>query len=952
MLVFEYAAKLNINPTSLINDDPSIWRWSSPSYAIASWMSSVFGVSTDTDITQAYSIIGATVDYTNSLLEADDYADLLTAVDSFYWDRDSQTVYFNFGEDNPHAYENIYILNTVGFTDTILKVYNNIPYLPLILNKPSVSLQSDPTIYQRAQYNDVTIELRNDDIVVTLGDDSLSFAYRFDAEQDIVGQIAYLKYGAIDTLYDDLKILAKCSITNNKTSLDKYTIISEDLRGKLDENWPIYTWEDAGYSSDEVEEDLVTKVIPDGYGKNYKVEGNCVNRDTSLIEVDEDGVIVLPSNLLTYDISAWTLSNCTAVKTSKELAKFTMYRIEKSSGSIDYRVYKNITATATRHKFTGYVSTPELYVEGTIRISVYLQGYMEIDFDSKTCSVTGDNIHNLSYKFLGEGDSEVYLYYSFECSNFTVGSSYSFNVYPRYDATDAHVVYLAGLRVTEVEYPTFVFTRELTEVHSLYYEKDGELVPILDYDPAPYNPCPRFKDDGSGIDGDYNYVNSTDESITAGVQVITPDAGSPNGIAFYLAAPAGDSIIWEAGHTYAFIIQVKSSDPLVQISLYGNDTAQAPQVIDSVDTWQTVGIKAASTVADTTYLALLDTTEASDWLPIYTKNWKIIDLTDLGEESTDIDDIISEYYRPYTVTVYDVDAHVDGDVTKGLNKLYADMTARPETNPFDVIKDLNDEARNIPYLDSFYNKTVCEAESPKLANVGFIKNEPTSVFNIIVELQGGSTVGFRYDDIDLITIKCDDPNRLSTFDIPKEWILNIDEVEVDANVTLYADVVTVQHSYNNYKGSYVDYKNSDYKKSVLLRYIYEKPLIYPSLLTSETDAINATKVKLEDLSIARAIYTIKVPLEYFTAYPDIYDIGYVQLSAAHRTFKGRRRVQVIGIEYDTEFEFINITLRERTYSQVFADITGSYTHFVLGEAVTPEVLGEAVTPAVLGQLEE
>jgi len=61
------------------------------------------------------------------------------------------------------------------------------------------------------------------------------------------------------------------------------------------------------------------------------------------------------------------------------------------------------------------------------------------------------------------------------------------------------------------------------------------------------------------------------------------------------------------------------------------------------------------------------------------------------------------------------------------------------------------------------------------------------------------------------------------------------------------------------------------------------------------------------------------------------------------------RSQLLGILYDTNFDTATLLLRQRDYSEVFKDITGSgLAPFVIGVAVTPMVIGEAVTPIVIG----
>jgi len=492
-----------------------------------------------------------------------------------------------------------------------------------------------------------------------------------------------------------------------------------------------------------------------------------------------------------YDMSTWSSSSVSIVKTTKQIAKFDMYRVEKTAGITLAHAYDLFVATATSHKISGYIKVPELYAQLGVSVDlysgvgVYIMG-IKVDFVAKTYTQAGST--NLRVKFIGDGE-DSYAYFSYEYTGFVIGNTYILSLFPDNSTTTNNIVaYFAGIKVTDVLYPQFRFCKELTSLTTLYYEKDDELHEIT------------------------------------------------------------------------------------EISVSNN-----------------------------------------------------------------------------IVSIHDVDAHVDGDLTKGLNKIYADIVMRSAANPFEIIKVLNEEVASKGYLTTYYDKTICEAEQVKLADIGFIIDTPTSLRELISNIQSGSTVGFRYDDIDKITIMCDDPNRVLTFDIKKESIINIKSIRVAANTVLYADEATVGHSYNNYKGKYVDYKNSDYKAEVLARYLYEKPYSASSMLQTANDGLNKTKILMEDLSIARSLVGIDVPTSAIPATSVVYHLGNVELSYINRTFKGTLRMQLIGILYGTKFDTATLLLRQRDYSTVFKDITGSgLTPFVIGEASTPTVIGEAVTPMVLG----
>lgn len=168
----------------------------------------------------------------------------------------------------------------------------------------------------------------------------------------------------------------------------------------------------------------------------------------------------------------------------------------------------------------------------------------------------------------------------------------------------------------------------------------GETLDTWNLPMGPVNPCPKFVDDGSGQDGDYVYDDTASDAISAGVQVFTPTAQFGK-----VQFEVDESDIWVAGHTYAFIAQVKSADANAGIALNGNATTVESNFITTVDTWETIGVKVASDVGDTSYfLAQIYSVATSSWSPIYTKNWMLLDLTDLDEELTSVADLIDEYY--------------------------------------------------------------------------------------------------------------------------------------------------------------------------------------------------------------------------------------------------------------------------------------------------------------------
>ena len=289
-----------------------------------------------------------------------------------------------------------------------------------------------------------------------------------------------------------------------------------------------------------------------------------------------------------------------------------------------------------------------------------------------------------------------------------------------------------------------------------------------------------------------------------------------------------------------------------------------------------------------------------------------------------------------TVRIHDVDAHSDGIITNGLRTLYCTATLRPQSNPFDIIVELHSTVDDIPYISSFYDMARCDEEKKKLRPVALYKNSSSKLTQIIEELQAGSTVGFHYDDVDRIYITCDDPNRTPKRKIHKEYVVNKADIVLKSDLTLYADEVTVNWGQDQRAQDPMKYDNTDYKEDVLLTYNYANPLTYESLLITEEDARDKTIVLLEDLSVVRDRTDVQVHGLELLYDLDLYDIINVELE---RPLNGWMRAQIIGLEIDTDFELVTLSLRQRDYSEAFADISGSYGEvMVLGEG--EEVIGQ------------
>lgn len=207
------------------------------------------------------------------------------------------------------------------------------------------------------------------------------------------------------------------------------------------------------------------------------------------------------------------------------------------------------------------------------------------------------------------------------------------------------------------------------------------------------------------------------------------------------------------------------------------------------------------------------------------------------------------------VTLSAANAHVDGSTSKGIVKVKADGLFRPEVNPGDVIAKINEVYGGIDYLPGNYDIAEWEAELGPLADVALYMGESKDINEWIEKVQNGSTVGFQYmTNFDKITARLDNPNRTVATKMRAVEILNIQDVEIDYNATIYASAALIRYSMDQESKSGPQVLNEDHKIQVLEVHRKEKQYETDSLLTNATDALLKSEVIMDDQKAIRPIF--------------------------------------------------------------------------------------------------
>ena len=247
----------------------------------------------------------------------------------------------------------------------------------------------------------------------------------------------------------------------------------------------------------------------------------------------------------------------------------------------------------------------------------------------------------------------------------------------------------------------------------------------------------------------------------------------------------------------------------------------------------------------------------------------------------------------------------------------------------DVIKDASERFGDVAYTASNYDITEWEAEELTLTSTGgyYIDSEKR-LFDVILDLQNGANVGFRYEikPDGRRTIRIDDETRTPVAYISNTIIANRDNINVKTDSRLLAAEIIVKYGLSYQSGRSLRYVDTTERQKVLDIYNQaprrEYPLQTNSAINTETDAIERAGYIKDRFSRIRGIVEIEVmcadldrrDLLSLRVY-DIVDIeitpsDFVDRDAgtiAGREFYGIKRCKVLSIDPDTSRSVNTIT---------------------------------------------
>lgn len=219
------------------------------------------------------------------------------------------------------------------------------------------------------------------------------------------------------------------------------------------------------------------------------------------------------------------------------------------------------------------------------------------------------------------------------------------------------------------------------------------------------------------------------------------------------------------------------------------------------------------------------------------------------------------------------------------------------TNAPDAIMHLDMIANGTPFTSSFYDLTEWNVEKSVVAPIGMYINEKTELFELIRQIQEGSSVRFRYEfnKNGLRTIRVDDYDRASIHHVNKEDILENGGFYTDRETV--AAYIDVRYNKNFYDGYYPSVKDESRADTVLAN-IRQRPTIsFDTFIIDQVVAADRAADEAMKLGRVRKFCDLTLRGSQYLSLR-IYDMLDIELYTNTDEWLGLWKCQVIGVSPD------------------------------------------------------
>jgi hypothetical protein len=185
------------------------------------------------------------------------------------------------------------------------------------------------------------------------------------------------------------------------------------------------------------------------------------------------------------------------------------------------------------------------------------------------------------------------------------------------------------------------------------------------------------------------------------------------------------------------------------------------------------------------------------------------------------------------------------------------LRGQPRAVPRDIIKNIMYIYAYVPYDDMRYDTAELENELKELDDyeIGVMFDKSVSVYEAIEALQGGSVKGFQFQvQGNRFTARLDNPDRKKRKEaISHLEIININEVEVDWNASLYGSYTNIEYARNYSEKIYRNFIDTGKRNEILAIHRIDKEWNVKTLLVNEKDVGKKSDIILKDFTELRPI---------------------------------------------------------------------------------------------------
>ena len=222
------------------------------------------------------------------------------------------------------------------------------------------------------------------------------------------------------------------------------------------------------------------------------------------------------------------------------------------------------------------------------------------------------------------------------------------------------------------------------------------------------------------------------------------------------------------------------------------------------------------------------------------------------------------------------------------------------SKPSVVISKMETLALGIQYTDSFYDTAEIAAEEATLAGVAIYLDEQVELFEVIRQLQEGSSNRFRYEinAEGLRTIRLDNLARESIAYVAKEQILENDALDIYTDKPTIAASIKIEYG-NDFTAERKTVIDSSQSDAVAASVRERTEIEFSTFLQTEEQAVARAALEVSRLGKVRRFTDITLRGAEFL-FLRIYDIITVELHGFRRDWEGVWKCQVLGISPNTQ----------------------------------------------------